>query len=135
MTDSKTSARRIKAAERERQAVRMRLAGATYEDIASSLGISRTGAFKAVSRALAMVREKTSEDAEMLREIERQRLESLILAATPAAGKGDIMAIESVRRLSESLRKLLGLDAPARQDVTSSGERIVFEVHRRDMDE
>ena len=124
MTESKTSKRRIVANERSARAVEMRLSGATYAQIAAELGISQGGAYKAVTRAMDLARERMAESAETLREIERERLEHLIAAALPKAQAGDTKAIEAARRLSESLRRVLGLDAPARTDITSGGERI-----------
>ena len=122
----KTSPIKVGAAERERQAVQMRIAGADYQTIADALGMVKSGAYKAVKRALEKTRQQTAESADELRQIEQNRLERLIVAAMPQALKGDVQSIEAVRRLSESLRKLNGLDAPAKTDVTSGGDKIAW---------
>lgn len=112
MADSKTSGKRITAAERRKKAVQMRISGATYDDISKALGVSRPAAYNSVKTALQETKLKMAESVDELREIERERLERLILAVMPKAMSGDVKAVDSVRRLSESLRRLLGLDAP-----------------------
>ena len=114
----------LTAAERERIAVGMRLGGASYQAIGDHLEITRMGAWKAVMRSLKKTREKTAEDAVQLREIERQRLEKMITAISPAALQGHLGAVKEVRMLSERLSKLQGLDAPVKKDITSGGEKI-----------
>lgn len=121
---SKTGPARITAAEREKQAVQMRIAGADYQAISEALNMSRSGAFKAVKRVLERTRAETNETAPELRQIEQRRLERLILSAMPQAQKGHLGAIDIVRKLSESLRKLQGLDEPQKTDITSGGKTI-----------
>ena len=91
-------------------ALELRLGGATFAKIGDALGVSDEGARKAVERALERTKKETSEKAEMLRELERQRLESMVLAIMPQAKRGHIGAVDQVRKLSESIRKLQGLD-------------------------
>ena len=121
---SKTGPARLTAAEREKQAVQMRIAGADYQAISEALNMSRSGAFKAVKRVLERTRAETDETTPELRDIEQRRLERLILSAMPQAQKGHLQAIDVVRKLSESLRKLNGLDAPAKTDITTNGKDI-----------
>lgn len=121
----KFSRTNIKAAELEKRATELRLAGHTYRAIADIIGgVTYVGVYKAVTRSMKRNQEETAENAEMLRDIEQQRLERLIAAADVKAQQGDIAAIDVVRKLSESLRKLNGIDAPAKTDVTSGGEKI-----------
>jgi hypothetical protein len=117
----------IKSAELEKRATELRLAGYTYRKIAEIIGnVTHVSVYKAVLRSLKRNQEETLENAEMLRAIEQERLERLIAAADVKAQAGDIAAIEVVRKLSESLRKLNGIDAPAKQDVTSNGQTITW---------
>lgn len=114
--------RRVKASERARQALELRKAGLPYAEIASRLGWrTPSGAHAAVMRALDRA---MREPAEELRKIELARLDSLHQAIWPTALRGDLGAIDRELRISERRAKLLGLDAPARQDVTSAGERV-----------
>jgi len=55
-----TGAERLTAAEREKQAVQMRIAGADYQAISEALNMSRSGAFKAVKRVLERTRAETT---------------------------------------------------------------------------
>lgn len=108
--NSETSPGKLTAAELEQQATRLRISGATWHEIGDSLGVSHEGARKAVQRALKKSEQQTAELGETLREMERLRLERLMLAVMPAATKGHIGAVDQARKISESLRKLYGLD-------------------------
>lgn len=96
--------------QRQQQAVALRLAGATFQEIADTIGYSNAGAaHKAVFRVLDRV------DAEMageLRDVMGARLERLTRALWAKALTGDPKAVAEARRLNESFRRLYGLDAP-----------------------
>jgi hypothetical protein len=71
--ESATSPRRLKAKDKQLQALTLRKAGATYEQIAEAVGYrDKSGARKAVEAAL---RETLREPAEEVRELERMRLD------------------------------------------------------------
>ena len=122
--ESKASKRRITARQRERQALELRMAGATYAKIAEALGISVAGAHGAVMRALKRLNEKVTEDAEEMRRLELERLDSLMLTLWPQAKRGNQGAIDRILRIMKRRAELLGLDAPARTDVTTKGQPI-----------
>ncbi len=121
---SKASQRRLTARERERKAMELRLAGATYAQIAQALGISQAGAHKAVMRALKRLNEKLNEQAEQVRRLELERLDRMLLALWPQAQKGNHGAVDRILRIMERRARLLGLDAPKSVDVTSGGEPL-----------
>lgn len=129
-TESKTSPRRTVARQRELDALELRKAGATYSQIGDQLGITEQGAYAAVVRSLKRIVEQTSEEAAAVRTLEIERLDRLFLAAYRQAKEGHLGAIDRCVRLMERRAKLLGLDAPVKQDVTSGGEpvRIVVKV-------
>jgi hypothetical protein len=114
--ESKTSPRRIEAAEKHVEALQLRKAGATYQQIADTLGYSSiSGAEKAVKTALAgMIHEPAAE----LIILERSRLDALLMAVWGQAVKGNQGAIDRALRIMERRARLLGLDAPVRTDVT-----------------
>lgn len=124
-TESKTSARKLTARERERQSLELRKGGATYEEIANKLNMSVTGAYSAVVRALEKIATKTAEDAETVKAMELQRLDRLFLAAYDQAIKGNHGAIDRCLRIMDRRAKYLGLDAPERHDLTSAGEQLI----------
>ena len=122
---TKNTRTRIKSSELEKRATELRLAGLTYRAIAEAIGgVSHISVYKAVLRSMERNRKQAEENADTLRNIEQNRLERLIAAADEKAQQGDIAAIDVVRKLSESLRKLNGLDAPSKTDVTTGGEKI-----------
>jgi hypothetical protein len=108
------SPRRAKAVERQRQAIQLRIAGATFAQIGAELGITPQGAEKAV---IAGLREHTREAAENCLPLELERLDRLQLAWWGPAVNGDVQAANIVLKISERRSKLLGLDAPTKTDA------------------
>lgn len=121
--------KQVQAREREAQAVKLRIAGYTLERIGEALGITHEGARKALKRALARTEEETTEQVSYLRELERQRLEWAMSAISPLVQKGNLTAIETYRKLSESLRRLMGLDAPVKAEVKSD-EKLEITIRK-----
>lgn len=115
MGESKTSPRRLKAADRHRLALKDRKYGATYAQIAQRRGYaSASGAYKAVMTGL---RETLEEPADAVRQLELARLDTLMMASWPAALQGNWLAFDRVLRVMERRARYLGLDAPARLAV------------------
>lgn len=97
--------------------LRMRRAGASYASIAAKLGVSAHTVYEKVKSALDAA---PVEEATMLRAIEAQRLDYLELKLQPLLEEHDVRAIQQAIRLSESRRKLLGLDLPEQHEVKIS---------------
>jgi hypothetical protein len=112
--------RQIAAHARQLQALELRLAGVTYEQIAGQLGYaSRSGAHKAVGAALkATLREPADE----LRELAAERLDRATTAIWRRVQDGDGHAIDVLLRIEARRAKLLGLDAPAPREQASESE-------------
>ena len=113
------------AAERQRQALDLRRAGATYEQIARTLGYrSFSGARKAVQSGL-----KTSlrEPADELRQLMADRLDTALRAIWPQVVAGDYDAIATMLKIETRRAKLFGLDAP----MTFSGELLLKKLAER----
>ncbi|NGO68531.1 hypothetical protein [Streptomyces boncukensis] len=126
-------------AERDAQAAQLRAHGRTYRQIAAELGYADPGnAWRAVQRALTAI---VREPAEELRAVEAARLDDLYVAAlevlerdhpTVSHGKviyddnGDpipddgpkIQAIRELRAIRESFRRLEGLDAATKTEIS-----------------
>jgi hypothetical protein len=112
--------RRLAAHERQLKALELRLAGVTYQQIADELGYAgRQGAFKAVEAALRLT---LREPADNLRRISAERLDRATLAIWRAVNAGDLQAIDRLLRIEARRAKLLGLDAPQRQEVAGADD-------------
>lgn len=117
---SATSARRVGARERELAAVGLRLQGLPYGAIAARLGTSRGTAHALVLRSLERTAGALGESAGVLREIEVARLDELLAGLWPAAISGDVPSVGMALRVAERRARLLGLDAPTRQELTGA---------------
>lgn len=118
---------KVKAADKQRQALELRKAGVTYARIAEQLGYrSPSGAHKAVELALKSV---LSEPAEEVRQLELERLDSMLLALWPQVRNGNHGAIDRALRVMERRARLLGLDAPVKQDIKAELSKVVIEYY------
>ena len=110
MGESKSSPRRIEAKERQRQALELRKAGVTLEQIARTVGFkSKQAAHDSIRRALAEIPRLPAQE---LRELDLQRLDQLGFAVWQRAIAGDVDAISSALRILAQRAKLLGLEVP-----------------------
>ena len=120
---STTEPRHIEANARAVHALAMRQRGHSYRAIAAKLGVSLSTAHGYVADALAELRTQTREQAETLRDLEAQKLDQIersLWRAMRRASAADVAKLaNSLRALSESRRRLLGLDA-APADLNAS---------------
>ena len=121
------STRAVNATARENawRALELRKAGRTYRQIAARLQCSLGAAHKYVSSALAQLRGEVQESARELRELEIERLDDLErrlrARLKPGCSEADCARLAlAILRVSESRRKLLGLDAPQRVEMTGN---------------
>ena len=116
---------------KETEVVKLRRGGLTWDAIAERMGYAYpAAAHAAYKRAAARV---VHEDVEAIRRIESERLDVVQSAVWGKALGGDIPAVQTVIRIMERRSKLLGLDAPIKQQVevtTYDGETIDREVAR-----
>lgn len=118
----------VNAHDRTLQALELRKAGFTYSVIAEKLGYnSKSAAWDAVNRALKHLKR---EPAEGVLALELERLDALYKSMYPQALKGNLGAVDRCLKISERRAKLLGLDAPVKNDV--SGDLRVVVVYDQD---
>jgi hypothetical protein len=117
MSDARTSPRRIESARRRLQAVELRRAGATFEQIGQALGCTRMRAWQLVAEEMARLNKERTEAAEGLLALECDRLDALHLVLWPKAMKGDLDAIDRLIKLSARRCRMLGLDATPSMNV------------------
>jgi hypothetical protein len=119
---------------KQQQAVQLRVLGFTHEAIAKELGYSTPSAsYKAVMRELNATAQDQSEENETLRTLELKRLDQWLQSITPQAVRGDLTAVNTAVRISESRRNLLGLDAPKQLEARIKVDVISWNQALRDM--
>lgn len=136
-------AKRADTAQRRKQAIDMRMAGSSYQQIADALGYTTRGAAcQDVTRALETAVFEQARSVEAYREEELQRLDVLLAEAwavlkrqhitvshgriikddldEPILDDGPTLsAIDRILKIQERRAKFLGLDAPQRHEVVS----------------
>lgn len=101
--------------EKENRAFELRKAGASYSQIAKALEYhDESGAYKAVKRYIARLNRESSDELrtmaqEQLNDIYRRTLD---IYQTNSDDSVRLRALNQLTQTQESLRKLLGLDAP-----------------------
>jgi hypothetical protein len=138
-----TRPRNIETIAKVTRALQLRIANRTWDEIAEMVGYSdRAAAYNAVKREMDKRREQAAETAEQLRDIESERLDAMAVAAmeilktihyATANGKvveydGRILeddgprlaAIDRLLRISESRRRLFGLDSATKIEAAVS---------------
>lgn len=118
MAHSRNSPMRVVATLRRNRAVKLRVKGMTYEEIARRLGCNPETARKDIERALAEVRAGYSEDAREQLQMDLMRLDGLIRAYWKKAMQDkDVKAAELLLKTLDRRAKLLGLNAPTRVEA------------------
>ena len=123
-----TSPRRLRARERELQALELKKAGFNYRQIGERLGVSHVAVGKALRRALAAHSDQTKEAVEELRQWELERLDAVNLAFWEKMMAGDVQAAKLILRTIELRSRLLGLEAP-RPLVTIDQRHVSLQGH------
>lgn len=102
---------------RQKEALQLRMAGATYREIAEQQQRNVADVHKDVQKAM---RDIPKEEADALRKQERDRLDKLQFALWDSAISGDVHASQQVLKIIDRRAKLLGLDAPQQVEVSAS---------------
>lgn len=110
-----SSPRRIKAAEKRRQALDLRTSGLTYQQIAHELGYRSAGYVCDIVRA--ELDKLPKEPAEAVRQLELTRLDAMLLGLWAEAKAGRWLAVDRVLAIMDRRARLLGLDAPVTVDL------------------
>jgi len=96
------------------EALRLRSAGYTYQQIADTQGTTKATGYNRVQRALAAI---PAEAVEEYRSIQREQLDKLMATYWPEAMAGNLKAAEMVLKLIEKRSKLEGTDQPVKHEV------------------
>jgi hypothetical protein len=111
-------------ARKENLAVQAVLRGMTYEQAATAAGYAnKSGAYKAVQRALARTAQDIATNADALRALEIARLDRMLLElstialSSATAPETKLKYLEAMRRNVETRARILGLNAPIQHEV------------------
>jgi len=147
-TSAHTASDKLETAQRRAFVLQLRKAGVTYPNIARAaiekFGVDRLPrgwderyAYKDVKRELDKIRVEISESASNVLALELQRLDALLKAlwAEAARKNPDHSAVDRVLKIMERRAKLLGLDAPSKQQITDAdGGPLTFVIAGADPD-
>lgn len=111
-----TSPAAIDRLQRDTEAVRLRRAGHTFDEIATACGYADKG--RAHHAVTALLRAYPREDVELLRDITFDRYEQLIRGLWARAAGGDVWAVDRVSRLLDQQARLCGLNRPEKIQIT-----------------
>lgn len=102
--------------DKERRVVELRRAGATFDDIARTVGYANPSvAWQAYQRA--MKRTLTDAGTEEIRQLELDRLDKMQTAIWNKVMAGDTAAIHTALKILDRRARYLGLDAPMKSEV------------------
>ena len=105
--------------DRDQRIWRLRISGWTQEQIGREIGITDQAVARVLAKKRAEYREAHLEEIEAQVTDEAAALDESIRMWTERAQAGSYKAGELVLRYRESRRKLLGIDRPAKVDVSS----------------
>jgi len=107
--------RRLSSKERQRQAIALKLAGASYVQIAAKLGYASTETARSIiTKGLDA---SLQENAKELRKIHYGRLEHMLMLVWPRVNTGDQSSIQTALTIMDRMERLYGLAAPQKIDV------------------
>jgi hypothetical protein len=112
---------------RMRQALDLRIIGRSYAEIADEMGVSIPTAHQYVTEAIERVTADEVRHADLARQMMLLRLDALLRAQWKKATAGDERATAAALKILERQSKLLGLDAPARIDITARIRQMAIE--------
>ena len=137
----------IEASERRNYVLEQRKGGSSYRVIAT-LALNRFGAERLpknydaryahddVAAELKRIQDQTSDDAKEVQTMELERLDRMqaaiwedVLGSAAAARDA---AIDRMLRIMKRRAELLGLDAPAKSDFTSGGDKVQTVIYLPD---
>jgi hypothetical protein len=130
-----SDAQLLATAERRKEVLQLREAGATWEAIAETLesrhgtdalpsGWDKRYAWQDFQRELDKMQTEVEDRAKRVREMELKRLNRMQRALWEDALDGDTDAIRTIIRLMDRRADLLGMDEPDELDATVNGGRI-----------
>jgi hypothetical protein len=120
------TAKQVQQALVRKQALELRIGGATYDQIAIRLGYSgATAAQRAIDRELKAIPRLA---AEQLRDLEAERMDAMHLALWRRALRGDAPAVAQVLDIMKTRAKMFGLNIEAEGTPTVNVEKAYIGI-------
>ncbi len=110
----------LAARSRAGDALRLRIEGRTFREIAVILKADVSTICRDIQRCLRDILQDNADAAETLRALEVERLDALHASIWPAAVGGNLAAIDRVLSIMQRRARLCGLDAPAKVAQTTA---------------
>ena len=120
-TPKKTS-KKIERDEKKAQAIALKKAGVTYEDIATQLGCAVSTAHKMVNECLIELAEKRQIDTDAWRQLQIARYEKLLQGLWSSATRGFVEAVREARQVLARLDRVTGIEAPIKHQQEITGK-------------
>lgn len=120
--------RQSQALQRRVEALQLRQAGLTYRQVGARLGMTESGARKAVLKALHEVQR---EKARQVLEVELARLDRLQVGVWPRALAGDLRATNTLLLIMDRRAKYLGLNNPRVTDAATDTMTLLTAMARQ----
>lgn len=116
----KASSQKLTKLQQTEVALDLRRRGYTFRQIAAEMKVTLRVAHRLVMDAFKQHAAQAAENSELLVRLQMERLEAMWRGLAPSAEAGNSRSIEVALRLLERQAKLLGLDAPVKQEVKVS---------------
>lgn len=108
----------VRVAVRRDLVMDLRVRGYSVKRIAEEIQVSKDTVGKDIRECLLDLKQTTRETAEQVRDIEVARLDEMLFGVWAKAIDGDEKAITAALKIGERRAKLLGLDAPVKQELS-----------------
>ncbi|NBO56813.1 MAG: hypothetical protein EBU84_19960 [Actinobacteria bacterium] len=114
----------MSGAEKTRRAMALKLAGASYAQIAQQLGYhDASGARKAVQRGM---KNSLHETASELKKIHYGRLEHMLMLLWPEVNQRDLSSMSAALAVMDRMERLYGLNEAQKLDVGTGRETVIL---------
>lgn len=114
----------MSGAEKTRRAMALKLAGASYSQIAQQLGYhDASGARKAVQRGMKTAMHETAGE---LKKIHYGRLEHMLMLLWPEVNQRDLSSISAALAVMDRMERLYGLNEAQKLDVGVGRETVIL---------
>lgn len=116
--------KQMSVGEKTRRAMALKLAGASYAQIALQLGYhDASGARKAVQRGMKSALQETAGE---LKRIHYGRLEHMLMLLWPEVNQRDLPAMSQALAVMDRMERLYGLNAAEKLEVSSGNNTVIL---------